>query len=299
MGFRSKRCTSLGRSLAAPAGFTVPEFEIERREGAYAPNKILQSNRKVLQRYMGMPSSVLRDVIRNSARKFLPTHLFEKGAERYNRYCCKRSVNPDDYEKFDNQLYGKRNNTPGVPEKFRVVGVQYPLYARSGTPDAEEIVHSVVREAYGKYLPDGDVKFVIDAGAYIGDTAAWYLSKFPASRVVALEPNPETFAMLQMNCSPYGPRVKLINGALWYEDAELDLVFDPTTPTGNSVAQHETLGSNRCTAVSVHSILEQAGADEIDIFKIDIEGAELELFTQNPDPWLSRTRYITMEIHSP
>jgi hypothetical protein len=31
---------------------------------------------------------------------------------------------------------------------------------------------------------------------------------------------------------------------------------------------------------------------------VDIEGAELELFSKNPDPWLSRTRYITMEIHS-
>jgi FkbM family methyltransferase len=208
-------------------------------------------------------------------------------------------VHPDDYDHFVNQLYGKVNRADSVTEMVRINGVQYPLYVRSGTPDAVEIVHSVIRETYGKYLPDGDVKFVIDAGAYIGDTAAWYLSKFPASRIVALEPNPDSFAMLEMNCAAYGERARVINGALWFEDGELDLVFDPTTPTGNSVAQHETLGTNRCAAFSLNTILEQAGADEIDILKVDIEGAELELFCENPDPWLSRTRYITMEIHSP
>jgi FkbM family methyltransferase len=208
-------------------------------------------------------------------------------------------VHPDDDDHFVNQLYGNVNGAESVTEKVRIDGVQYPLYARSGTPDAVEIVHSVIREAYGKYLPDGDVKFVIDAGAYIGDTTAWYLSKFPESRVVALEPNPESFAMLKANSAAYGSRARVINGALWFEDGELDLVFDPTTPTGNSVAQHETLGSNRCAAFSLSTILEQAGADEIDILKMDIEGAELEVFSKNPDPWLSRTRYITMEIHSP
>jgi FkbM family methyltransferase len=173
------------------------------------------------------------------------------------------------------------------------------LSIRPGTPDAGEIGHSVIREAYGKYLPDGEVKFIIDAGAYIGDATAWYLSRFPASRIVALEPNPESFAMLQTNCAPYEQRARIINGALWFEDGELDLVFDPITPTGISVAEQKSSGNTGCAAFSLSGILEQSGAAEIDILKMDIEGAELQVFSENPDPWLSQTRCITMEIHSP
>jgi len=238
-----------------------------------------------------------RDLARKSARVLLPGALFRPIAEWYNKRACKRVVRAEDYASFVALIYGNAHNSDGIVE-VNIEGIQHPLYARAGTPDATEITHSVIREAYGKYLPAGEVRFVVDAGAYIGDATAWYLSKFPASRVVALEPNPESFAMLQRNCAPYGSRVRMMNGALWFEDGNLDLVFDPSTPTGNSVAQRETGANTKCAAFSLPTILEQSGADEIDILKVDIEGAELELFSKNPDPWLSRTRYITMEIHS-
>jgi len=247
---------------------------------------------------MGTVSLVFRDVARKSARLFLPGPLFRAVAEWYNKRCCKQHVRDEDYERFVSLLYGGVTTPDGSVVQVNIDRLQHPLYARSGTPDAVEIVHSVIREAYGKYLPEGEVKFVVDAGAYIGDATAWYLSRFPASRVVALEPNPESFAMLQRNCAAYGSRARTINGALWFQDGNLDLVFDPTTPTGNSVAHRESSGSKKCAAFSLQTILEQSGAAEIDILKVDIEGAELELFSTDADPWLSRTRYITMEIHS-
>jgi FkbM family methyltransferase len=246
---------------------------------------------------MGSLSLLLRDVTRKSARALLPASLFRPIAEWYNKRCCKRLVRAEDYARFVALMYGDAHNSDGMAE-VNIKGIQHPLYARPGTPDAVEIAHSVIREAYGKYLPAGEVNFIVDAGAYIGDATAWYLSKFPGSRVTALEPNPESFAMLQRNCAPYGSRVLMVNGALWFQDGDLDLVFDPFTPTGNSVVQRESSANTRCAAFSMRTILEQSGADEIDILKVDIEGAELELFRTNVDPWLSRTRYIIMEIHS-
>lgn len=246
---------------------------------------------------MGTLSLVARDVVRKSARVLLPGPLFSSIAEKYNRYRCKGGIHPDDYKLFVSLLFDKVDR-PGTPVPIRVNGLQHPLYVRPGTPDAVEIVHSAIRKAYGMYLPEGEVKFLVDAGAYIGDTAAWYLSTFPTSRVVALEPTPETFAMLQVNCAPYGTRARLLNGALWVHDGELDLVRNPDTPTGISVAEHKSSEGHMCPAFSLNTILEESGADEIDILKLDIEGAELELFSVNPDSWLSRTRYIAIEIHS-
>jgi len=248
---------------------------------------------------MVIPTLTLRDVARKSARAFLPAALFQRAAEKYNRACCARRIQPEDYESFVAMLYGGKMGAGDALVQVHVKGMEHPLLARPGTPDAVEIGHSVIREAYGKYLPDGDVNFIVDAGAYIGDATAWYLSRFPASRVVALEPNPDTFAMLQINCAPYGSRVKALNGALWFQDGELDLVLDPSTPTGISVVEHKSASHNRCEAFSLGTILDQAAEPTIDILKVDIEGAELELFSENPDPWLSRTRSIAIEIHSP
>jgi len=245
------------------------------------------------------PSLIMRDVLRKSARNFLPVSLFQPAAQAYNRFRCKHGVHPDDYERFIALLYGDQGSTEGSMAQVRINNLQHPLYVRPGTPDAEEIVHSGIREAYGMYLPEGDVKFIVDAGAYIGDTTCWYLSKFPSSRIVALEPTPETFAMLEANCAPYGSRVRIINGALWVEDGELDLILNSSTPTGIFVAQNEMGGNKRCTAFSLSTIMKQAQVEEIDILKLDIEGAELQLFSMNPDPWLGRTRYIAIEIHSP
>lgn len=128
---------------------------------------------------MGMASLVFRDVARKSARLFLPGPLFRAVAEWYNKRCCKRHIRAEDYSRFVSLLYGNFTTADRSMVQVHIDQLQHPLYARAGTPDAVEIVHSVIREAYGKYLPDGEVKFVIDAGAYIGDATAWYLSKFP------------------------------------------------------------------------------------------------------------------------
>ncbi len=238
----------------------------------------------------------LRDLTRKSARVLLPKALFRPVAEWYNKRCCKRLVRADDYPRFVALMYGETQDDARVTQ-VNIKGIQHPLYARAGTPDAVEIAHSTIREAYGKHLPTGEVRFIVDAGAYIGDATAWYLSRFPQSRVVALEPTPDSFAMLQRNCSPYGARVRMINGALWFCDDYLDLVLNPSTSTGISVAK-DVAGGGMVRALSLNTIMNEAGAKMIDILKLDIEGAELQLFENNPDPWLSRTRCITMEIHS-
>ena len=43
--------------------------------------------------------------------------------------------------------------------------------------------------------------------------------------------------------------------------------------------------------MTIHNI------DTIDIFKIDIEGAEKELFSKNEEFWITRTKWIIIELH--
>lgn len=49
--------------------------------------------------------------------------------------------------------------------------------------------------------------------------------------------------------------------------------------------------------ITVDRILEETGWPGIDIFKIDIEGSELELFSNNYESWISKVRVFIIEFH--
>jgi len=87
----------------------------------------------------------------------------------------------------------KRHSGPGVWMKFRYL--EFPIFVRPGTADVGSIIDNVFREEYGQ-LPKGFVpRTILDAGAYVGDRAAYFLSRFEQARAIALEPNPESHAL--------------------------------------------------------------------------------------------------------
>ncbi len=50
--------------------------------------------------------------------------------------------------------------------------------------------------------------------------------------------------------------------------------------------------------ITISKILQDSGFDEIDLLKVDIEGAEKEVFgAANVDDWLSKVKVIMIELH--
>ena len=54
---------------------------------------------------------------------------------------------------------------------------------------------------------------------------------------------------------------------------------------------------NTIPAISIKDIMIKYELEQIDILKIDIEGAEKELFEDNYDYWLKKTRVLVIELH--
>ena len=50
-------------------------------------------------------------------------------------------------------------------------------------------------------------------------------------------------------------------------------------------------------AYTVDEILDESGFDRIDILKIDIEGAEKEVFEGDVGRWISRVNLLVLELH--
>jgi FkbM family methyltransferase len=175
------------------------------------------------------------------------------------------------------------------------LNLSHPFYVRSGTSDVDEFIYTVVRETYGKYLPRFEAEFVVDAGANMGDTAAWMLTRYPRARVVAVEPDPENFDLLSRNCVPYGERSIPVQAAVWPRPARLSLRSD----RAKDAIQVLDAGDGDCLGVTIPELMEKYDFPRLDIFKCDIEGAELELFSFDADPWLSRTGFLVIEVHGP
>jgi Methyltransferase FkbM domain len=104
--------------------------------------------------------------------------------------------------------------------------------------------------------------------------------------------------MLCKNCEPYGSRAILLNAALWSKEARLNL-RSAATAVAISVDESEGDTSGICKGISMPQLLELVGAKTVDIMKVDIEGAELELFSYHPEDWLPLVRCLTVETHGP
>jgi len=142
-----------------------------------------------------------------------------------------------------------------------------------------------------------DPGFIIDAGANVGFSSAYFALQYPRARIVAVEPEPSNFAQLQKNVRAL-KNVTCLQAALWPDTARLR-IDSPDVESHAFRVQTASPGDATAPAVqavTVDGILRQSGAEKVDLLKIDIEGAEKEIFS-NAAPWIDRVGAIMIELH--
>lgn len=181
-----------------------------------------------------------------------------------------------------------------TPFSYRIVprGYRYPVTVRGRTSDSVLIYTIFALREYP--APNDPVSFIIDAGANVGYSAIYFARNYPKATVIAIEPETSNYEMLVKNTHNY-PNIVPVNAALWPRKEPVYLV-DPkvdkwriqcaSTPNGPAI--------DTCT---INQIVHEYGARVIDILKIDIEGAEKELFRENTE-WLGMVRRMFIEIHA-
>lgn len=170
--------------------------------------------------------------------------------------------------------------------------LEHPIMLRPGPQDAETVVHTVVREEYGDFKPEREPKVMIDAGAYIGDTSAYFLSRFKHLRIVTLESSRETYEAASANLGAYGDRVTLLSKGLAGKAGRLKV-------SGNTTGASLGDDGDEIDCTSVSELLNTFKVDRIDILKMDIKGAETEIFRTDVGQWLPRVDHVLIEVHGP
>jgi FkbM family methyltransferase len=137
------------------------------------------------------------------------------------------------------------------------------------------------------------IRTILDCGANIGVETLRFRLHHPQAEIIAVEPDPDNFALLASNCRNCA-RISALHGAVWSKDTQL---YVHRSPDGNPESSAvEEIGSGPCVAgYSIDSLRMLRGWSQIDILKLDIEGAEHELFSGNID-WLERVNCLIFEV---
>lgn len=168
---------------------------------------------------------------------------------------------------------------------------------RPGTTDIRCLEKVFLVEEY--QLPfDEKPRTIVDAGANIGMATMYFSAQYPDAQIVAIEPEASNFEVLRLNCE-HLPNVTLIRAAVWC-DARRLAIADPSVQKWTFTVTDKIerrISAERVDAITIGDVLGMFGGGPIDLLKLDIEGSELELFTQNTDSWLNQVRMIAIELH--
>jgi FkbM family methyltransferase len=139
----------------------------------------------------------------------------------------------------------------------------------------------------------------LDCGGHVGLSAVWFASRFPKAKVYTVEPSSANFEILQKNTAVYG-NVERFNGGVWGTSCHLEIsnpdsgsasfrlreVFDVTSAERPDLLRAYTLDE----------LAEREAGNELLLVKIDIEGAESELF-RRPAGWMQKMTAMVIELH--
>jgi FkbM family methyltransferase len=142
----------------------------------------------------------------------------------------------------------------------------------------------------------GSIKTVIDCGAHVGAFALWVAARSPCT-VTCVEPNPSTVHLLSENLSALKERGRVLQLAVAGESGSRSLHDAGFAATSSFVRRWSSATIHTVTAVTLEELIARSGYDRVDLLKMDVEGAEQEIFASVQTPTLEKIGTAIIECH--
>lgn len=181
--------------------------------------------------------------------------------------------------------------------KIKISGLNHPLFLRNKFYDTHIFYQIFIKEEVDfdlQNLPNT----IIDCGANIGLSTLFFKKKYPDCKIYSIEPEVSNFKMLQLNIKNYKD-VFVINAAVWHNLKELYIV-DPGIGHASFIMSEDGHSNNivgTISTITINDLIERIAQDFVDLIKIDIEGSEFDLFSNNPETWINKIKCLAVEIH--
>jgi FkbM family methyltransferase len=169
-----------------------------------------------------------------------------------------------------------------------------PIYLRAKGSDILTFHEVVSDEIYKTVLSHlKECRTIIDLGANIGLASRYFAAHYPNCQIVAVEPNPDTFRVLTENLKDF-PNAKLVEAAVWASETSLSGTSDPNHFSAFAVLEDN---HGRMRGIPISKIIAMCEQARVDLLKVDIEGAETQLFKGDLN-WLRQVKCIAIEFHN-
>jgi FkbM family methyltransferase len=140
----------------------------------------------------------------------------------------------------------------------------------------------------------------VDIGANIG-AVSLFVDNFNSNRdrgskirVFAVEPEPNNIALLKDNIANNPvERITVVENAMWYEDKLV-----PITQKGGNSSIINLNNENyiEVSAITLETFFNKYNIKEVDVMKIDVEGAEFDLIINTPAETLAKIKRLVLEF---
>ncbi len=147
-----------------------------------------------------------------------------------------------------------------------------------------------------KLLNNHKADIIVDLGANIGLSVLYFNDQYPDAKIIAVEPEKRNFSLLKKNVASL-PGVYCLNNAIWNSSRQLGIYDVGLGEYGYVTNEEQEDEIESVKSITLGEIIEQYKLEKIDILKIDIEGSEKELFSENFDSWLPYVKSIIIELH--
>lgn len=144
-----------------------------------------------------------------------------------------------------------------------------------------------------KFNAVGASPIIIDCGANMGLSVLYFSKNYPNAKIFAFEPDATVLPFLEKNIESYGLKnVVLDPKAVWNEVTELTFYTD--NGLGGRVGlEYENQKPVLVSTIRLKDLLHQ----EVDMLKIDIEGAEYKVL-KDCEELLPNVKNVFLEYHS-
>ena len=203
------------------------------------------------------------------------------------------------------KLYRFRRNSPKYKtlynKYFKISLSLFPdkkIFIRTYAGDIDIFYEIFFKKVYELPAMKMNNPLIIDAGANVGFAALYFLYKMPDATIYCIEPDGDNFAFLEKNLQSEidkgqaMPVLAALTNKNGFVNLKSSILKYNIRISEEFVSKEKTV-----TAYSIESFLKKNFIRKTDIFKIDVEGSEENIFKDDIS-WLQNTANVIIEFHS-
>lgn len=172
------------------------------------------------------------------------------------------------------------------------------ILLRNKTSDIN-IFHQIFIALELNYPIKSNVRSILDCGANIGLASLFFKRKFPEARIIAVEPAADNLNILQRNLNGFSD-IWVVAAGVYGKDCDLFIVDigqrQDSYQLSKSKESGKIMGIIPCKTIA--TLIREYELNDIDLVKIDIEGAEKSVFLNDDIKWHDDLQYCFVEIHN-